>query len=99
MRNNLHPDVVNTLKLPKRDTPRPLMATECSLASPERALADAKPQQHKHSITVEQFNTADVTAPVAHRAVVTDKQRPEQFSYKGLSVSPEQFLTLTKQQK
>lgn len=89
MRNNLHPDVISTLKLPKRDTPRPLKAVECSLA-------DAQPNQHKHSITVEQCNTADITAPVVHRAVVTDKQRPTQFSYKGLSVSPEQFLTLTK---
>ena len=90
MRNNLRPDVADALKLPKRDTPRPLMATEFSLA-------DAQPnQQHKHSITVEQCNTADITAPVVHRAVVTDKQRPEQFTYKGLSVSPEQFLTLTK---
>ena len=96
MRSSLRPDVADALKLPKRDTPRPLMATEFSLASPERALADAKPQQHKHSITVDQCNTADITAPVVHRAVVTDKQRPEQFSYKGLSVSPEQFLTLTK---
>ena len=92
MRNNLHPDVADALKLPKRDTPRPLKAVECSLA-------DAQPNQHKHSITVEQCNTADITAPVAHRAVVTDKQRPEQFTYKGLSVSPEQILTLTKQQK
>ena len=90
MRNNLHPDVADALKLPKRDTPRPLMATECHLA-------DAQPNQHKHSITVEQCNTADITAPVAHRAVVTDKQRPEQFTYKGLSVSPEQFPELKAQ--
>lgn len=92
MRNNLHPDVADALKLPKRETPRPLKAVECHLA-------DAQPNQHKHSITVEQCNTADINAPVVRRAVVTDKQRPEQFSYKGLSVSPEQFLTLTKQQK
>lgn len=86
---SLHPEVAEALKLHKKDAPRPLMATECSLA-------DAQPNQHKHSITVEQCNTADITAPVVHQAVVTDRQRPTQFSYKGLSVSPEQFLTLTK---
>ena len=88
--HSLHPDVADALKLPKRDTPRPLKAVECSLA-------DAQPNQHKHGITVEQCNTADITAPVVHRAVVTDKQRPEQFSYKGLSVSPEQFSELKAQ--
>ena len=94
---SLHPEVAEALKLHKKDAPRPLMATEFSLASPERALADAQPNQHKHSITVEQCNTANITAPVVHRAVVTDKQRPAQFSYKGLSVSPEQFSELKAQ--
>lgn len=87
---SLHPEVAEALKLHKKDAPRPLMATECSLA-------DAQPNQHKHSITVEQCNTADITAPVVHRAVVTDKQSTPQPTYKGLSVSPEQLSELTAQ--
>lgn len=87
---SLHPDVADALKLPKRDTPRSLKAVECSLASPT-----AQPQQHKHSITVEQLNTATITSqPVVRQSVVTDVQKPKQYSYKGLSVSPKQLSEL-----
>ena len=60
------------------------------------ALADSRPEQHKHSIVTRKLNTANMLQPVVTSTTAKELTSTENYSLNGVSLSREQFNELTK---